>query len=107
MAAYLIAQVKLKDDSFVPEYSAKVHGIVAKHGGKYLSRSANISVLEGDPNADVIAVVAFPSVAAAQAFADDPDYAPFAAARQEGADNMLCIIDDTDATGGIPYLAAG
>ena len=49
MPAYLIAEVKINDDSWVPEYAAKVHDIAAKHGGRYLSRSGNITTLEGDP----------------------------------------------------------
>lgn len=105
MAVYLIAEVKVNDDSWVPEYAAKVHDIAARHGGKYLSRSGNITVLEGDaPHADVVALIQFPSVDAAQAFAGDPEYAPFAKARQAGTDSRLFVIDDTDLTGGVPYL---
>ena len=44
MAAYLIANVKVTDDAW-PGYAAKVHDIVHKHGGKYLSRSANITTI--------------------------------------------------------------
>ncbi len=34
MTVYLIADVKITDDSWVPDYTANVHDIVAKHGGK-------------------------------------------------------------------------
>ncbi|MEL7139618.1 MAG: DUF1330 domain-containing protein, partial [Pseudomonadota bacterium] len=47
MAAFLIAQVKVTDDAWVPDYAAKVHDLAAKHGGKYLSRSGAIDTLEG------------------------------------------------------------
>ena len=47
MAVFMIAEVKVTDDSWIPDYAAKVHEIVHKHGGKYLSRSANITPLEG------------------------------------------------------------
>ena len=108
MAAYLIALVKVTDDAWIPDYAAKVHDLAAKHGGKYLSRSANLTNLEGAaPNADVVALIEFPDVAAAQAFGNDPDYAPFAKARQDGTVSTLFVVDDTDATGGIPYLPAG
>ena len=46
MTVYLIAEIKVTDDNWVPYYAAKVHAIVEKHGGKYLSRSGNIKVLE-------------------------------------------------------------
>ena len=48
MPAYLIALVKVKEDGWIPDYAAKVHDIAARHGGKYLSRSANLTPLEGD-----------------------------------------------------------
>lgn len=105
MAAYLIASVLVKDDKWVPEYAAKVHDIAAKHGGKYLSRSGNIDVLEGEPQeATLIALIQFPNKEAAMAFANDPEYAPFGKARQAGSESRLQVIDDTDLAGTIPYL---
>ncbi|AML52595.1 DUF1330 domain-containing protein [Falsihalocynthiibacter arcticus] len=47
MSVYLIADIKITDDRWVPEYAANVHKLVEKHGGKYLSRSGNIKTLEG------------------------------------------------------------
>ncbi len=108
MSAYLIANVKVNDDSWVPEYAQKVHEIAHKHGGKYLSRSGNITPIEGNlPDVNVIALIEFPSVEAAQNFANDPEYAPFAQARQAGTDSNLYVIDDTDLTQGVPYLPKG
>ena len=108
MAAFLIAQVKITDDSWLPDYAAVVHDIAAKHGGKYLSRSANITSVEGEPlDVDAIALIQFPSVDDAQAFCNDPEYAPYAKARQDGTVSRFSIIDDTDVAGTIPYLAKG
>lgn len=105
MPAYLIADVKVNDDSWLPEYAAVVHDLAAKHGGRYLSRSANITNLEGEPlDTTVIALIEFPSVEAAQAFAGDPEYAPYREARIAGTVSKLNVIDDTDAAGAIPYL---
>ena len=106
MAAFIIASVLLKDDKWVPEYAAHVHDIAAKHGGKYLSRSGNIDVLEGEPQeATLIALIQFPDKASAKAFTSDPEYAPFAKARQDGSESRFQLIDDTDIAGTIPYLA--
>jgi len=108
MTVYAIAEVTVTDDAWIPDYAAKVHDIAGRHGGKYLSRSANITAVEGEPNdATVIALIAFPSMAALEAFAGDPEYAPLAQARQAGSVTRLRVVDDTDATGGIPYLPAG
>ncbi len=105
MAAFLIADVTLTDDAWVPDYAAAVHDIAAKHGGKYLSRSGNITTLEGDATeTTIIALIQFPDMAALQAFVDDPDYAPHAKARQAGSKSWFRAIDDTDLAGAIPYL---
>lgn len=108
MPVYLIADVKVTDDAWIPAYAATVHDIAARHGGRYLSRSGNIRTLEGAaPDTTVIALVEFPDFAAAQAFTDDPDYRPHAVARKAGSVSNLYVIDDTDLAGGVPYLPKG
>lgn len=108
MSVYIIAQVKVEDDSWLPDYAANVHDIVHKHGGKYLSRSANLTTLEGDPlDTTLIAILEFPSAENAAGFANDPAYAPYGAARQAGSVCQFTMIDGTDAAGTIPYLQAG
>jgi uncharacterized protein (DUF1330 family) len=108
MTVYLIAEVKVTDDAWVPEYAAKVHEIVHRHGGKYLSRSGSIAALEGEaPDATLVALIEFPSKAALEAFAKGPDYAPFARARAAGSVSNFYVIDDTDIAGTIPYLGKG
>ena len=108
MTVYLIAEIKVTDDNWVPDYAAEVHPIVEKHGGRYLSRSGNIKVLEGEDRGNTfIAILQFPDAASVEAFATDPEYVPHGKARQEGAINSFQLIDDTDAAGTIPYLSAG
>ena len=108
MAVYLIAQVKVIDGSWIPKYAEKVHDIVHKHGGKYLARSANITNFEGDPlDTSMIALIEFPALDSARAFADDPEYAPYLQARSDGTVSLFNVIDDTDAAGTIPYLEKG
>ena len=108
MPAYVIAEVRVTDDAWVPEYAEKVHHIVHKHNGKYLSRSGNIQTLEGEArDTTLIALIEFPSAEAARSFASDPDYAPYGKARAAGSVSYLCLIDDTDLAGTIPYLGAG
>jgi len=108
MPAYLIADIKITNDSWVPDYAANVHNIVHKYGGKYFSRSANIVTTEGEPlDTSVIALLEFPSVEVAKNFLNDPEYAPYAEARRKGSVSRYHIIDDTDAAGGIPYLPKG
>lgn len=105
MAHYLIAQVKVNDDSWIPEYAANVHDLVHRYGGKYLSRSGSVTTLEGtESTADLIALIEFPTEDAMHQFMSDPEYAPYAQARKAGTDSQLVGIDATDAAGTISYL---
>jgi len=106
MPHYLIATVKVNDDSWIPDYAENVHDIVHRHGGKYLSRSGRITTLEGkEITADLVALIEFPTENAMCEFMSDPDYAPYAEARRMATESLLIGIDATDAAGTIPYLA--
>lgn len=108
MTAFLIADIKITDDKWVPQYATSVHDIVHKHGGKYLSRSANVKTLEGAPtDTSLIAIMAFPSAKQAEAFVADPEYAPYVAARRGGSESRFQLIDDSDVAGTISYLTKG
>ena len=108
MSVYLIADIKITDNGWVPEYAANVHNLVEKHGGRYLSRSGNIETMEGsEKDSTLIAILEFPNRDALDKFAADPEYAPYGQARQSGSVSNFHIIDDTDIAGAIPYLKAG
>ena len=108
MAVYLIADVKVTDETWIPDYAANVHDVVHKHGGKYLSRSANITTVEGEGlDTTLVALLEFPTIEALHAFASDPAYTQYRQARQAGSVSRLHVIDDTDAAGTIPYLPKG
>ena len=108
MSVYLIADIKVTDDGWVPDYATEVHKLVEKHGGRYLSRSGNIETLEGVAlDNTLIAILEFPTRDALDRFAADPAYAPYGLARQAGSVSNFHVIDDTDIAGAIPYLKAG
>ncbi|WP_134680694.1 DUF1330 domain-containing protein [Paracoccus ravus] len=106
MTVFLIAEVKVTDDAWIPEYAARVHDIAAKHNGRYLSRSGSIETLEGEKTDEtLIALIQFPTRDDAMGFVNCEEYAPFGKARQEGSVSHFRLIDDTDIAGTIPYLA--
>jgi uncharacterized protein (DUF1330 family) len=105
MTVYLIADIKITNDGWVPEYATSVHHLVHRHGGRYLARSGNVKTLEGKPlDTTPIAIMEFPSVKAVDAFLADAEYAPYGASRQAGSDSRFQMIDNTDLAGTIPYL---
>jgi uncharacterized protein (DUF1330 family) len=67
-----------------------------------------VKTLEGKPlDTTLIALMAFPTAHAAEAFVADPKYAPHVAARQAGSESRFQMIDDVDIAGTIPYLSKG
>lgn len=108
MSVYLIAEITITNDSWVPEYAQRVHKMADKHGGKYLSRSGNITTIEGaKKDCSLIALFEFPSKSSVEAFVHSPEYQPYVKARQAGSTSQFYMIDDTDVAGTIPYLRAG
>lgn len=108
MSVYMIADIKVTDNKWVPDYAAKVHDLVHKQRGKYLARSGNVKTLEGKPlDTSLIALLQFPSAESVKSFLADPKYTPYAEARQHGSDSRSQLTDDTDLAGTIPYLRKG
>ena len=94
MPAYAIGRLTMRDPSWMAEYGPKVAELVKKHGGKYLVRGGKSERLEGEgelPNA--IVVLEFPSMEQAQAWYNDPDYAPMIELRQTGSDLDFVLVD--------------
>lgn len=108
MSVFFIAEIKVTDASWIPDYAAEVHKLVARHGGRYLSRSGNITSIEGaEKDASLIALIQFPGEARLRAFLSDPAYQPYIASRQAGSVSQFTMLDDTDIAGTIPYLTKG
>ena len=108
MSVFLVADIKITSDAWVPEYAANVHKFVERQGGRYLSRSGNITTLEGpEKDSNLVAIMQFPSKSALAAFVSDPEYQPYVKARQAGSVSKFFMIDDTDIAGTVPYLKAG
>ncbi len=71
--------------------------LVAKHGGKYLARTASHETLEGEgQEAALRVIIEWPSKEVAQGFMNDPEYAPHFKARTEGATNHHTLVEGKD-----------
>ncbi len=94
MAAYLVVDTKISDAAAYDSYKVGAKPIAERHGGEYLARGGALTVLEdGLWTPARLVIIRFPSVAAAQAFADDPDYLPFKTMRQGAATCTLAIVE--------------
>lgn len=93
MAAYLIANIDVRDADAYEEYKAKVPTIVRKYGGEYLARGGQFVVLEGDWQPTRVALLRFPDMASAQALYADPEYQPLMALRQRVTRTDFVVVE--------------
>ena len=75
MAAYVIIDAKVTDDSAFRTHLDQVPAIVKAHGGRYLVRGGAHEVIRGDWTPDRLVVLEFDSVQQAREWQDAPDYA--------------------------------
>lgn len=91
--AYLIVDITISDPEAFKEYVARVPAIIDKHQGQYLVRGGAAEVKEGDWQPQRLIVLEFPSRANAEAFLQDPAYAPVAALRHQAAHTDLVMVE--------------
>jgi len=83
---YSVVLVTVTDPGWVEGYIPGVQKLVEKHGGRYLARAQEIKRVEGQgANPNAVVVIQWPSEAAANAFYQDPAYAPYLKARLAGS----------------------
>lgn len=94
MPAYLIADEEITDPETFDVYKKRVLPLIERHGGRFLSRGAEVELLETgrdwDPGRMVI--IEFPDMDALKAWYDDPDYAPVLAIRQKSAKSTIVAL---------------
>jgi len=96
--AYWMARVKVNDPVAYKRYTDQVPGIIAKFGGKVLTRGGRFKILEGTDRFHRFVIIEFPSFEKAQACHDSPEYTAAAAHRRGGAgENDLIIVEEGDA----------
>lgn len=94
MAAYAIGRLQMRDPAWLAEYGPKTEALVEKHGGRYIVRGGAMETLEGgNPLPNAMVVLEFPSMERANAWYNDPDYAPLIKLRQTGSDLDFVLVD--------------
>ncbi len=96
MAAYVIADVRgIRDAAALVEYRRGNTESVARHGGRFLVRGGEATLLEGTWDTLRMVVAEFPDSAAARGWYESGDYAPLKALRQEASDTNIILLEGT------------
>ena len=92
MAAYLIADVEVKDAVGYEEYREKVPAVIAAYGGRYLVRGGAVQRLEGDAQLHRFVVLEFADMASLNAFYGSPEYQGLIPLRQKASRSNLFAV---------------
>ena len=95
MAAYIVAQLDVKNTNWQKDYGPKAGALVQKHGGKVLAGAGSVMErLEGQRALpSVMILLEFPSLEQAKAWYNDPAYAHLIHLRQTGAEAEIIVVD--------------
>jgi uncharacterized protein (DUF1330 family) len=93
MPGYLIANIKITDPEGFERYRAGVPAVIAQYGGRYLVRGGALERMENAEAFHRLVVLEFPSLAAARAFYDSPEYAPLLKLRLASTESHAVLVE--------------
>ena len=96
MAAYLLAQVEVSDMQQYRKYTAQTPAIIAKYGGRFLTRGGAVVTLEGAAPAGRIVLIEFPSLETVQEFYDSEEYQEVKELRLPASTASFLALDGVD-----------
>lgn len=97
MAAYSVLEVTPESQDWIPGYLPTANAAIARHGGRYLARTTTHEVLEGeDGKVGLRIIIAWPSMDAARAFENDPEYQPHLQQRLANSRSFHAVIEGKD-----------
>jgi uncharacterized protein (DUF1330 family) len=92
MKAYLVLDFSVSDvPGFMP-YVDAIPAFIEKHGGRYIVRGVEPTVMEGDWRPERMVILEFPSRKNAKAFLKDPDAQALFAVRHRTTDSKLVLV---------------
>lgn len=80
------------DPNWTNDYIEKVTPMVIACGGKYLTRTDNVELIEGESKPEFSVVAEFPSREIALAFYHSDEYAPYKSARLAGSVSTFILV---------------
>lgn len=93
MPAYLIGQIRVRDEAAWQRYVERVGATFPPHGGSVLLRGVKAAQLNLAAHGERVVVAQFPTLAALHAWHESPEYQALVALREAGADVVLTAYD--------------
>ena len=92
-AAYVLAEIEVKNPEGYREYTTAVPATIAKYGGRFLVRGGATEGLEGDWPQRRRVIIEFPSVEAAKRWWNSPEYEKPRQMRRANSEGRLLLLE--------------
>lgn len=92
-ACYLVAQIDVRDPDAYEQYRPLAAASLEKHGGEYLVRGGEVTLVEGEGPLPRIVILKFPSKAKALAWYRSEDYAKALRIRLKAAASRSFLVE--------------
>ncbi|MGH9187299.1 MAG: DUF1330 domain-containing protein [Acidimicrobiales bacterium] len=92
MPSYVIGTIEITDPAPLEAYGAKVGPIIERFGGR-IHVIGPVTVLEGDADPTVAAIIEFDSAADATRWYDSPEYGAIRGLRQSSGRTSVLLVD--------------
>ena len=92
-AAYIIANVTVTNSEQYEEYKKLSSAAIKAHGAEVCVRGGKVETLEGDWAPERLVILKFPSIDAAKAFSESPEYAKARESRQGAATMRMIVVE--------------
>ncbi|MEM7422609.1 MAG: DUF1330 domain-containing protein [Pseudomonadota bacterium] len=96
MPCYSVGHITVTNMEGYKQYAAKVPATIASHGGRYLVRGGETTVVEGEMPHDRHVVVEWPDRATAEGWYNSPEYREILKIRLANSTGVMTIIDGFD-----------
>lgn len=94
MAAYFVCTMRVHDPETYRKYTSQTPAIVARHGGRFLTRGDEVTTHEGDKFSDRMVLIEFPNRTAAEAWYNDPEYQKVSEFRRASSSHGRMILQE-------------
>lgn len=95
MGAFMFVQADITDPQQFMEYAKRTPALIKQFGGRYRCMRAEVEQLEGNPDDRKIVVSEWPSMDAARAFWNSPEYEEVKKFREGAADVDVYLVEIT------------
>lgn len=92
MKTLAVIETNVIDPSWIEEYTNNVTPMLARVGGKYITRTSNVELIEGTEKPQFSVIVEFPSKEIAIAFYNSEEYAPYKKSRLAGSRSKFLLV---------------